>query len=396
MGVFYANLNCLQSCELIGEEDEIAASEDPTAEDPVYIVTSEGVRAVRRSNTSVGDVRESPLAGSGSGGSGTTSSGSGGANSSGLSVGSRKESIASAVSGTTATLSTPTSSIDTPSSSMTTDTTLSTHAAPAVTATKGFVDPFLEHPGEEAEEPKTAPLFDRPVVAVHVFTPLVGSMLLSQNSLVADPTRAAIVAILAKLRKAQNAILDEWTAERSEGIRQVYIAQAGAHAHDLQPFSTSARRMVQKELLEGLVLGMGRLESDSPEVAPAMARKSSDELAGDRSDSLLRSMSRSSNLSTAPSRSSASSEEAMLLKQQLAQEATLGRAISMNFIASVSDFFTTTDITRFGFVAELSKCVNDEPGVKAEAALALSGLAKLVPEEHVEPLVSDRTIVCEP
>lgn len=359
-----------QACELVGEEDEIAASEDPTT-DPVFTVTSKGVRAVRRSHTAT-DHPANPSAFRG-----TPSSGSDGSailSSEGSSGGTSQESRkASTVSSAMQTVLTTPSSAGTPSSVATTATSDSVHASAARDKAM-FTDPFADKTAENDH----GPVVERPVIAVHTFTPLIGSLLLSQNSLVADPSRAAVVAILAKLRKASNPVLDEWTEERPEEVRLSYMAQTGSHSHEFPVFSVATRRMVQKELLEGIVFGIGRLDGDRSETS----RKDSN-----GSDVQVPHKIQNDAAPTLEELDPAEAEAAFL-KQQLAQEAILGRAISMNLIASISEFLQPHEITRYDLVTEVARTLEDEPGVKAEAALALAYLAKLAPQDNLELMVS--------
>jgi len=320
-----------QACDLVGEEDEISASEDPTT-DPVFTVTSKGVRAVRRSNTAT-DHPGNPSAFRGTPGSG--SSGSANLSSEGSSGGASLESRkASTASSAVQTVITP-SSAGTPSSVATTATSDSVHAS-AMHDKAHFTDPFID----KRAETDNGPVVERPVIPVHTFTPLIGSLLLSQNSLVADPSRAAVVAILAKLRKASNPVLDEWTEERPEEVRLSYMAQTGSHSHEFPIFSVASRRMVQKELLEGIVFGIGRLDGERSETS----RKDS------YGSDIQVSHKIQEDAHAALEELDLAEAEAAFLKQQLAQEAILGRAISMNLIASISEFLHPHEVTRYDLV----------------------------------------------
>ena len=250
----------------------------------------------------------------------------------------------------------------------TADTGESVHRSAAVDRGNSYKDSVIGN-----EEETAGPLIERPVIAVHTFTPLIGSLLLSQNSLVADPSRAAVVAILAKLRRASNPVLDEWTEERPEDSRISYTAQSGTHSHEFPIFSVASRRMVQKELLEGIVFGIGRLEGDRSDASEA-----------ERSQQGL----------AVSEELDAAETEAAFLKQQLAQEAILGRAISMNLIASISEFLHPHEIARYDLVTEVARTLEDEAGVKAEAALALAYLAKLAPQDNLELMVREIEQTC--
>lgn len=213
---------------------------------------------------------------------------------------------------------------------------------------------------------------ERPCIPVHVFTPLLGSMLLSQNSSVADPTRAAIVAIIAKLRGVEHHIVGSWQDTRPAGERRTYVSQTGLHTHEVSRFSTAAKEAIENELLEGLVLGMGKLDAGSTE------------------SGLQRT---SSNVEDHQEIEGMSAEEATAFRAQLSEEAVFGRAISMNLIASVAEFYPADAVQQLGFVDTVLAARDDEPGVKTEAALALAYLAKVAPMEHVPDMVSRQGVL---
>ncbi len=215
-------------------------------------------------------------------------------------------------------------------------------------------------------------LKERPAIAVHVFTPLLGSMLLSQNSAVADPTRAAMVALIAKLRGSNQAIIESWHDTRRAGDARTYVSQTGLHVHDVYPFSDRAKKAVEKELLDGLVLGMGKLEPAPGE--PGLHRTTSAD-GGFQFDGMTE-------------------EEAAAFGNQLNEEATFGRAISLNLIASVSEFYAAEDVEHLGFLEAIARSTEDDTGVKTEAALALAYLAKVAPLQQVEAMVSVTISVC--
>ncbi len=216
-----------------------------------------------------------------------------------------------------------------------------------------------------AEE--TGELKSRPCIAVHVFTPLLGSMLLSQNSSVADPTRAAIVAIIAKLRGVDHATIEPWQDTLPAGKRRTYVSQTGLHTHQVQPFFDRAKQAIESELLEGLVLGMGRLDAGFAE--GGLQRTPSNPEEHQEIEGMT-------------------PEELTAFRAQLSEEAIFGRAISMNLIASVAEFYPPDAVQRLGFVDAVLSGRDDEAGVKTEAALALAYLAKVAPAEHVADMVS--------
>lgn len=219
-------------------------------------------------------------------------------------------------------------------------------------------------------------------------------MLLSQNPAVADPTRAAVVAVLAKMRGAKGLTVDGWELpDRTPGTK-TFLSQTGVHAHLSDEIAANNRRKVIRELVHGVILGMGRLESELPEhllhERQHVPRTTSDESdTMDRRPGLQRTLSRASNTSYASdSRESAFGIEASLFRQQMQQEAALGRAISMNLIASVAEYFSAEELARYGFLQTVLATHNDEPGVKTEAAMALAYLAKVAPDSDVERMLS--------
>jgi serine/threonine-protein phosphatase 4 regulatory subunit 1 len=207
----------------------------------------------------------------------------------------------------------------------------------------------------------------RPCIPIQVFTPLLGSMLLSQNSSVADPTRAAVVAIIAKLRGLDHATIESWEDTPPAVDRRSYVSQTGFHTHEVYQFSARAKQAVENELLEGLVLGMGKLDARSTE------------------GGLQRTQ---SNLEDHQEIEGMSAEEVSAFHAQLSEEAIFGRAISMNLIASVAEFYPPEAVQRLGFVDAVLAGREDELVVKTEAALALAYLAKVAPSEHVGDMVS--------
>lgn len=238
-------------------------------------------------------------------------------------------------------------------------------------------DPETAH-GSPKQPVETAPIINRPSISVHFFTPILGSMLLSQNNMVAEPARAAVVAIIARLQgKAQSGI-DPWGPPRTDDSRRAYASQTGPHVHDSLPFSESSKQLVEHELVQGIILGMGKLDAEFPEQGyPQSSPRQDDgndkhELQHDGNDY----------------HSVDDEDEAAQFRYQLEQEATLGRAISINLIASVAEFYTGAEIADRGFIDPVLKSAGDELGVKTEAALALAYLAKVAPEKYIADMVS--------
>lgn len=407
-----------QTCDLIGEDDGSPLDETPRTRE-VVTVTSEGVKTVRRTSTFTGEIFPMITSGEDTPGSDNTplSSLSSASDPSPASAGtqdSRKESQASTLSSSlTHTVGTPSSVIDTPSSIDSVKTSGS-----EVDPATGFKDPFLE----EAKEKDRSSAYsaaqqeldmqqvnvDRPQIPVHMFTALIGSMLLSPNPGVADPVRAAIVAILAKIRHAETPLLDEWEDVRPHKAVNVYHGQFGEHIHLSNRFTGSARKMVQNEIMHGIIIGMGRLDAELPESmrrpSGSRRRASGDEEASETGSTtssiirgirpdLTRSISRSSARSIeSQSVADSQSTEMLAYKQQLQQEALMGRAISMNLIASIAEFVNEDDIAQYGLLNEVLQTAEDDACVKLEGALALAFLAKSASLSTLDSMVSQSQV----
>ncbi|KAJ9104057.1 hypothetical protein QFC19_004191 [Naganishia cerealis] len=404
------------TCDLIGEDDGSPLAEFPPVKD-VITITSEGVKTVRRTSTFTGEIF--PMVASQSNDaaldvvdtpSSELSTDSDPSPASAESLNDRKESEASTLSSClTHTVGTPPSSLDTPSS------VASVPTGSDLSANIGFRDPLLEESREKAsaalrneqeqqqqDEEEARVNVERPQIPVHIFTALIGSMLLSPNPGVADPVRAAIVAILAKLRYAETPLLDEWEDVRPSKPVNVYHGQFGEHIHLSNKFTGAARKMVQNEIMHGICIGMGRLDAELPE---SMRRRESSKLGsegGEGSETgsnsgiatrnsrpgLARSISRSSAHSVeSPSISDSQSTEMLAYKEQLQQEALMGRAISMNLIASIAEFVNAEDITRYGLLEEVLHTAEDDSYVKIEGALALAFLAKSAPLHTLDSML---------
>ncbi|KAJ9096805.1 hypothetical protein QFC21_005076 [Naganishia friedmannii] len=406
------------TCELIGEDDGSPLAESPP-ESEVITITSEGVKTLRRTSTFTGEIF--PMVASGS----NDSVHAGDMPSSGLSTDSdpspadaelhnnRKESHASTQSSSlTQTVGTPTSMVDTPSSIE------SIKTGSEFSSTVGVCDPLRDDLKEKDRQSASAARDDReqqqhdeaedrvnverPEIPVYMFTALIGSMLLSPNPGVADPVRAAIVAILAKLRYADTPLLDEWEDVRPPRPVNVYHGQFGEHVHLSNKFTGTARKMVQNEIMHGIIIGMGRLDAELPESMRRRGSGSKTLEGGDGSDvgsnsgaatrnsrpGLARTVSRTSAHSVdSPSIADSQSTEMMAYKEQLQQEALMGRAISMNLIASIAEFVHVEDIVRYGLLDEVLHTAEDDPCVKMEGALALAFLAKSAPLHTLDSML---------
>lgn len=216
---------------------------------------------------------------------------------------------------------------------------------------------------DSAKEP--AQLVAQPELPIGSFTPLLGNLMLSPNPIVGDHTRDAIIAVISRLR----GIVDEEKWIRSVGDqdkRKTYSSQTGYHAHDLRPFAAEVKTRVETELLNGIVLGMGCLSTDLPESYTDGA--SSHEHPDGESLFL--------------------SEDAEAFKTQLVQEAEAGRAISLFLIGSLCDVYSGQEVVHRGFFDEVLRATNGDETTRTEGAVALSRMAKIVPVERVDELVS--------
>jgi serine/threonine-protein phosphatase 4 regulatory subunit 1 len=197
-------------------------------------------------------------------------------------------------------------------------------------------------------------LVAQPELAVNTFTPLLGNLMLSVNPTVGENTRDAVIAVIGRLRGVVNP--EKWArVQGDQDVRKTYVSQSGVHAHDLRPFHADAKAMVESELLSGIVLGMGHLSTELPENY------------GDQ-DELP--------------------EEAEDYRVQLVQEAEAGRAISMFLIGNLCEIYSGPEASKRGFVQEVLRAVDGDATTRTEAAVALSRMAKIVPEEHVPNMVS--------
>nr|XP_019050561.1 hypothetical protein I302_00997 [Kwoniella bestiolae CBS 10118]OCF29491.1 hypothetical protein I302_00997 [Kwoniella bestiolae CBS 10118] len=212
-------------------------------------------------------------------------------------------------------------------------------------------------------------LVDRPVLAVNFFTPLVGSLLLNQNPVISESVRNGVVAVLERLRGKGETSLETWghVAQQPEADeRRGFATQNGPHQHDLRPFFTEARSVVERELLQGIIIGMGQLSTDMPDMMFEGSDHGDDEI-----------------------------RDQEAFQTQLYQEATAGRATSMNLIGAVSEFFEEHEVVENGFVEEVLASGDGDVPVRAEAAVAMSCLAKMVPVEHVYRMLPLFESFCE-
>ncbi|WWC68465.1 uncharacterized protein I206_102393 [Kwoniella pini CBS 10737] len=235
-----------------------------------------------------------------------------------------------------------------------------------------YIKPYAETGDADVDVSKEeqGALVDRPVLAVNFFTPLVGSLLLNQNPVISESVRNGVVAIMQRLRGKGEISLETWghvsqQAEADE--RRGFVTQSGPHQHDLRPFSREARSVVEGELLQGIVIGMGQLSTDMPDMISEDPEQASEDEIRDHE----------------------------AFQAQLVQEATAGRATSMNLIGAVSEFFEQHELVENGFIEEILASGDGDVPVRAEAAVAISCLAKLIPVEHVYQMIPLFEMFCE-
>ncbi|KAF8557242.1 ARM repeat-containing protein, partial [Imleria badia] len=89
---------------------------------------------------------------------------------------------------------------------------------------------------------------DVTLISVQAFTPILGTLLLSPNGMVSGPARCAVVELLCRIRKADD-------AEESGPTN----AQSSDSSCGL--FSRIQRQMFEEELIHQLVIGIGRLDA---------------------------------------------------------------------------------------------------------------------------------------
>ncbi|WWD18112.1 hypothetical protein CI109_102561 [Kwoniella shandongensis] len=233
-----------------------------------------------------------------------------------------------------------------------------------------FIKPHTDDDfGETGYTKDSGILVDRPVLSVSFFTPLVGSLLLNQNPVISESVRNGVVAVLGRLRGHGEITLETWgqaALQPEPDERRSFATQTGPHQHDLRPFTSEAKSVVEHELLQGIIIGMGQLSTEMPELL----------LEGsDVADEELR------------------DQEAFHL--QLVQEATAGRATSMNLIGSVCEFYESEEIVQHGFFDEVLAAGDGDVPVRAEAAVAMSCLAKMAPVEQVYQMLPLFEYFCE-
>ena len=246
-----------------------------------------------------------------------------------------------------------------------------------------FIMPHTDDGDPETVAAKNdGPLVDRPTLAIGFFTPLLGSLLLNDNPGISDAVRLGVVHLIGRLRGTGELSPEVWgrnvdKADADE--RRIFISQNGPHAHDLRPFTVDAMTMVEIELLQGIIIGMGKLSTEVPESLFVNSLEDG-QRALEHYAEHHRGEVESGDLSM--------SSEAEAFKFQLIQEATAGRATSMNLIGAVCELYSGEEAVERGFIDEVLRSKDGDVPVRAEAAVALSSLAKIAPVQHICEMVS--------
>ena len=266
--------------------------------------------------------------------------------------------------------STPTEEGDTPISTISDEpSSQSTAFSP-----EAYVNPYADDASSEKGWAKdVGPLMPQPTLAINFFTPLLGSLLLNENPGISDSVRLGVVHLMGRLHG--NGVFDRevWgkAVEAPEpDERRTFASQSGPHAHDLRPFTSLSKAMIEAELIEGIILGMGKLATEMPE--SLFARETLNSGSG----------------AEVASGDDSSFDEEEAFRSQLVQEATAGRATSVNLIGSICECYTGQEIVERGFFDEVLRSKDGDVAVRAEAAVALSNLAKNAPPEYIYEIVS--------
>jgi serine/threonine-protein phosphatase 4 regulatory subunit 1 len=135
--------------------------------------------------------------------------------------------------------------------------------------------------------------------------------------------------------------------------------------HDPLPFDKDARALVEQEILYGIVLGMGALSTDVPD----SLFNEGVEIMGEDGEVVDQEY------------------EAEMYRLQMVHEATLGRALSLNFIGTMSELYSADEIIQYGFVDEVIRGQDGDVSTRAEAALAIGNVARAAPAEEISRLL---------
>lgn len=223
------------------------------------------------------------------------------------------------------------------------------------------------------------PLVERPVIAVSFFTPLLGSLLLNPNPTVSDSVRHGLVNLVGRIRDKTDLIPEVWgKGANSADITgtKVFVSQTGSHTHQIKTFGPKARKLVEDELVHGIVVGMGQLSTEMPEGLFAEDLEDGQKAIEHYAD--IHNGSQSGSMTS----------QVEQFREQLVAEATAGRATSMNLIGSLCDFYSGEEAVENGFVHEVLRSGDGDVPVRAEGAVAISFLAKTVPVEWIYEFVS--------
>ena len=229
------------------------------------------------------------------------------------------------------------------------------------------------HSGRRYSSVEAESTSDLPILQVAFFTPLLGALLLSSNPVVSDSCRNCVVNLVGRLRDKVTFDNNIWGIRLDDAEARhtrLFASQSGDHSHHFPAFDLAARRVVEDEFINGIVIGMGSLATEMPDVF-----SSGDSSSPDRD----------------PAEELQAAREKVQYQEQLIAEATAGRATSMNLIGSLCEFYTGEEAVAKGFASEILRCPDGDHPVRAEGALAMSYFAKIAPVEQIYQLVSYRS-----
>ncbi|ORX34175.1 armadillo-type protein [Kockovaella imperatae] len=230
------------------------------------------------------------------------------------------------------------------------------------------VDPFrVGKDDDKTFGTDVGPLHPLPTLPTNFFTPLLGALLLNSNPSISEMCRSCVVKIIGRLRGNLEVDPLVWGLRadaQSPYGRATYLAQTGAHSHWTKPIDSRSSEIIEAELIRGIIVGMGALETEMPyDLIPGAGEDLSEE-----------------------ERESAA-KEAEVFQEQLLAEALAGRATSLNLIGSLCEFYSGSEAVERGFATEIQRCVDGDPTVRAEGAVALKSFAEIAPLEHIYDLL---------
>ena len=226
-----------------------------------------------------------------------------------------------------------------------------------------------------------------PTIPVEFFTPLLGAMLLNTNAEIQESVRGAVISVIARLRGKGDHTAERWGARGIGNVdeRKIFANQNGPHSHDIRPMPTIQRDILERELLAGIVIGMGQLSIEMPEHLFAETTEGNGQTLEDYSESL--GVSREHGDIENMSEAGSLTQDREAFQIQLIQEASAGRATSMNLIGALCEFYTGEEVVERGFIDEVLGSGDGDVAVRAEGAVALSLIAKVAPIEDVYRMV---------